>query len=799
MKTRALKTPKIRRFEEPHARISRMAATEGIVLLENNGILPLEKGGSIALYGKGAEYTIKGGSGSGEVNSRHNVSIREGLESAGYTIATDRWLSDYDNDYVAKKEAFRTMMRKKSGFMNLSTLEYVMNNPFQSPEGMLITDKYLANPEVPCIYVISRQAGESMDRMPEKGDFLFSDRETENLNICRRHYRRLILVINVGGYMDLSPIDKIKPDAVIFFCQQGAQGGHAFADILTGDVTPSGHLSSTWPSKYEDVPCAEDFSILNGNTEYEEYREGIYMGYRYFDSKEVAPRYPFGYGLSYTDFKISSEAFPSDKTITVDATVQNTGKHAGKAVVQVYVSCPDGCIDKEYQRLAGFAKTHTLSPGESESLKITFPASDLASFAEEKHAWIMEPGEYIIRVGSHSRDTAKAGVYTLDKEIIMPLYDKADAADSADDETSDYDTANSENKDFDLVDILNPVDLISLCMGTGMDSSIPKPHEFTVPGAAAYTTDNLESIGIPAISFCDGPAGLRLQDISRQFGKSMHMTKPVMEGFDYLPAVARALSVRKPKHGKTYYQYATAFPVGMSIAQSWNTKVASAIGHCVQREMKAFGVEVWLAPGMNLHRNPLCGRNYEYFSEDPLLSGRMAASITKAVQSKPGYAVTIKHFCCNNQEINRMNISANASERTLRELYLRNFEIAVKEGHPLCIMTSYNKVNGTYSAENEWLLTQILRKEWGFDGVIMTDWTTTPYMLDAAKCLNAGVNMMMPGIRTDAFRIKKALKDGSLSMETLKRRAQNVLDLIRQSKLYNENRKKGECRNERKS
>ena len=823
LKTRAIRTPKKRRFEDAHAAISRKIAHEGIVLLENNGLLPIERGAKIALFGEGAEFTIKGGSGSGEVNCRHSVSIREGLEDAGFQVTTEGWLKDYRDAFASKKEAFRREMRKKSGLFNFSTLEHIMSSPFQNPEGLPIDSKYLTDASDICVFVISRQAGESMDRMPEKGDFLLSDRELENLRACRNHYSRVVIVINIGGYIDLSPIDALAPDAVIFYCQQGGEGGHALADIILGDVTPSGHLASTWPASYGDIPYGSDYSSLNGNTDHEEYREGIYVGYRYFDSFDVSPRYPFGYGLSYTGFDISCEVVLTGNIVTVKANIKNTGRYSGKAVVQVYVSCPAGKLDKEKQRLTGFAKTRALAPDENDICEIAFPVKDLSSFDEERLLWILEPGEYIVRVGAHSRDTSKAAVLTLDKEIVLsthekisplthpfeelhaPQYAKEDNSDiphlaidsmmltlpydapaPADTQAQDDIPASDKDCSFpddmdSVIEGLNRKELISLVMGMGLDMGIPRVHPFNVPGAAAYSSENLEKHGIPTINFCDGPAGLRLQDESVEFGRALQMTKPVMEGLDYLPTAARYFMIRKPKAGRTFYQYATAFPIGMALAQTWNIKAARAMGLCVQREMRAFGADVWLAPGVNLHRNPLCGRNYEYYSEDPLLSARMAASVIKAVQSKPGYAAAIKHFCCNNQEINRMKISENISQRALRELYLKNFETAIRESSPKCVMTSYNRVNGVYSAENRDLLIEVLRNEWGFEGLIMTDWTTTPYMLDAVKCMNAGVSLMMPGIRSDKIRLMKALKTSELDIDILKKNALRTLRLIAQS------------------
>ncbi len=336
--TLAKRTSEIGKNEKENARISRRAAQEGIVLLKNDGVLPVAQGVKLALYGEGAANTIKGGIGSGEVNSRHIVSIWKGLEKAGYQITTTKWLEDYQNLFITQKEEFKGDMRKRSGIMNFGALKYVLEHPFSNPEGMPITREYLGKDTECCIYVITRQSGENVDRMPVKGGFLLTDTEVQNIRICTEKYRNTIIVINVGGYMDLSPLEGLPIGGIIFFCQQGSEGGHALADIISGAVTPSAHLSSSWPMKYEDVPFGEDYSTLNGNTKYEEYREGIYVGYRYYDSFGVKPRYEFGYGLSYTTFEKSYDVRINGKEVSVKTTVTNTGVYSGKEVVQLYAS-----------------------------------------------------------------------------------------------------------------------------------------------------------------------------------------------------------------------------------------------------------------------------------------------------------------------------------------------------------------------------------------------------------------------------------------------------------------------------
>ena len=369
--TNAQKTMDIQEYEKENAKISKQIATEGIVLLENNGVLPLKSKANIALYGEGAVCTLKGGTGSGEVNSRYNISIWQGLKNAGFNITTDLWLNDYLNLYLSSKQNYFNKMRKKAGLLNFPIIIELIRQRFQNPSGMKITDEYLSEADY-CIYVLSRQAGEHMDRSPEKGDFLMTDDEVQNIKTCTEHYKHTIVVINVGGFIDLSPLDEMNIDSIIFFCQQGSEGGNALADIISGNVTPSAHLASTWMKNYEQVPFGEKYSAIDNNVDYEDYSEGIYVGYRYYDSFNVEPRYPFGYGLSYTTFGMDSSVEVDGTTVKVKTKVGNIGNYSGKEVVQVYCSCPQGKLDKEYQRLAGFAKTKELKPNECDEVEVKF-------------------------------------------------------------------------------------------------------------------------------------------------------------------------------------------------------------------------------------------------------------------------------------------------------------------------------------------------------------------------------------------------------------------------------------------
>ncbi|MGI6315129.1 MAG: glycoside hydrolase family 3 protein [Christensenellales bacterium] len=808
-KTYAKQTPEITAVEQRNRDMARQCAREGIVLLKNNGILPIVPCVA-ALFGGGAEHTVKGGTGSGEVNPRHVVSIREGMETAGFVLTSKAWLEEYNELLTASRNDYTRDMRKRTGFLNFSAVPFLLSHPFNNPVGRQIRESDVDADAKVCFYVLSRQAGENVDRTSTPGSYCLTEREIDNIRFCKNHFPRTVLVINVGGYLDISPLSDLNLDAIIYFGQQGGEGGHGLADVLTGKVAPSGHLTSTWYHSYADVPFGGEFSLLNGDLENEDYKEGIYVGYRYADSFGVEPMYPFGYGLSYTNFSMETTVTTQNGTAFVSAKVKNIGHHTGKAVVQVYVSCPVGTIHKEYQRLAGFGKTTELNPGHEQTIIVSFGPQELASYDESRNCYVLEAGDYIIRVGEHSRNTKTVACLRLSDEKILShhhaicpkqrQFEELQATGSEAETIAPVIYWNLDNIETvthnyaphkkavspecrKLLDSMSIEDAAYLCVGSGLDIALPKNRFFMVPGACGFTTGKLEKKGVPSVAYCDGPAGLRMYDESVITGNTVRMVKPVMRFMEMLPWVARKVMFGNPK-GKKLYQYATAFPSGLSMAQSWNTALLEAEGMAIRAEMEEFGVAVWLAPAINIHRNPLCGRNYEYYSEDPLLAGKLAAAVTRGVQCKPGFGVTLKHFCCNNQETQRRWVSENVSQRTIREIYIRAFEIAIKEAAPKAIMSSYNKVNGIYTAHSYDLLTKVVRCEWGYQGQIMTDWVTEKNLLDADKAMNAGVDLMMPGISSDRKKILAALKNGTLKEEKLRENAVYVLNDILETHIY---------------
>lgn len=818
------KDQEISKREQTNRKVSRKAACEGIVLMKNEGVLPLDKSCPLALFGSGAGRTIKGGTGSGDVCERASVSIYEGLLNEGITVTSEKWIQDYERIFKEARENWKQEILSLAGGAETNTFfQIYADHAFEMPSGRKIEKADIGEAKK-AIYVISRIAGEGADRRAERGDYYLTEHEKEDLMILSQSCEHVIVIINTGGQIDLEEILQIKHmDAILYMAQAGMEGGNALAEILTGKVTPSGKLVDTWAKKYEDFPNAATFSHNNKNVQEEFYEEGIYVGYRYFDSFKVEPQYAFGYGLSYTDFSMETdEIFVSDAAVTVKVTVTNIGKqYAGKEVVQIYAACPQEQTPKEWKRLCGFAKTKHLLPGEKEQLTISFGAEHLTSFDEERSAWVLEKGTYMLFVGNASDHVTAAAVLEVGEDVIWesvphicPLEKELTELMRPDDLIGEMEQEwrkNAKEKNIpsvvfcpaapkkgrieenefgkmasELVKKLTDEELIAMVIG-----EVSRGHNqalgaagIMVPGAAGETSGILEEKwDVPGIAMADGPAGLRLI-MKYQADKD---TKEIYT-HGFLEAMERGIFAKKKEYenADTYYQYCTAMPVGVLLSQTWNMDLLKEVGRAVAVEMAEFGIAWWLAPGMNIHRNPLCGRNFEYYSEDPLLSGCAAAAITLGVQSIPGTGTTIKHFACNNQEDNRIGSDSILSERTLREIYLRGFEIAVKTAQPMAIMTSYNMINGVHSANCRDICMVAAREEWDFQGIIMTDWTTTSKEGGSLpwKCVAAGNDLIMPGAVEDSENIREALKNGTLTRKELESCVARLLKVISQTLGY---------------
>lgn len=773
-----------------NASLSRSLAAESMVLLRNvRNTLPLlgseEEPVSLAVFGVGQIYTVKGGTGSGNVNNLKTVSLLEGL------TATDSLQVD---GLLARK--YRTWGLSHE---NLCVEGFMEPKGYYNPE-MVLTDEEVrsfAAVNDAAIMVLTRVAGEGADMRAEPGMIYLTEDEKHLMDQITGCFEKTILLLNTAGYIELGTY-ATRFSAVLFMGLPGQDAG-AVADVLTGKVMPSGHLTDTWPVCYTQFPTAGDYSEkhFNGNVNTTmgqtqeqinvSYTDDIFVGYRYFDTFNQDVLYPFGYGLGYgkTEITAYSMAVTGDQ-VTVTATVENTGNvYAARQVVQVYVSCPEGRLEQPLQKLCAFGKTKLLLPGESETLTLEFHLKDVASFDEQCYSFVLEKGYYDVRLGTDSRSTMVAGSVYLPTDVTtlvlsdrlghvpedfkvlsargVQRYSYPEEAEElafarahavrvsarefrtvqqkysdpvrplrrgqTDLRLKDVYDGNCSLREF--VASMDASDLCKLVCGIGMDlSGMPESMQqdpdfhppfdgmlgsggMKVPGAAGETADLWDKYGIPPVSLADGPAGIRIsQKVKDENGEVLRQ------------------------------QLCTAFPVGSLLACSWDEQLLETMGQAVAREMVEYGVDIWLAPGMNIHRNPLCGRNFEYFSEDPMLTGVCAAAITRGVQ-KSGVGVTIKHFAGNNQETLRANSNDIVSQRALREIYLRGFEIAVKQAQPYCVMTSYNDINGMPSANNYDLCTAVLRDEWGFRGLVMTDWGGGISMPALSMC--AGNDMIQPG------------------------------------------------------
>lgn len=812
--TKARFSDEVSKRELEHFNLSKQIAHEAIVLLENDGVLPL-KNKDIALYGMGAALTVKGGTGSGEVNERSVVSILDGLKNNGFNITSLDWINEYLENYHKLRSEYLDLKRKKFNILKVSSIMSQLADNFIYPVGRIITEEDVKKSNTDtCIYVLSRQAGEAEDRKVLKGSYLLLDEEIEMIKLCATLYPNFILIINVGSSIDISEIKKIKGiNAILYISQLGCAGGDALADVLSGKINPSGKLGNTWVKNYKDIPNGENYGPFALDKDNLNYLENIYVGYRYYDSFDVGVMYPFGYGLSYTNFDIKYQDVKIlNNKISLILKVSNIGSYPGKEVVEVYLKKPVKNLKQPNKVLVDFCKTDIIDVNLSQDIVIDFDILDYASFDEKNAFYILEAGEYIISIGNSSINTIDCCCLVLDKDVIVSKHQNICPKDNKFEELTIINRHNSNNlkkyqldlsniktneidynykyqyqeKAYNFVKSLKTKDMINLVVGSGMFLSTPK---FNLLGSVGNTTSKLWNKGLANVAFCDGPAGIRLQKISgaNKRGK----VKPVefaLGIYNLLPKFIKKILLANPKKDKLLCQFTTSFPVANALAQTWNKELLYKMGCAIQKEMEEYGCTYWLAPAINIQLNPLCGRNFEYFSEEPVLAGKLASSIIKGVQSKEGFYVTIKHFACNNQETNRETVNAHVSERTLREIYLKAFEICVKESNALGVMTSYNKVNGVYTANSYDLCTKVLRCEWGFNGVVMTDWfSTRGDHADNVLAIKAGNDLIMPGGFTMAKReIRRALRKKKLTKEELFNASYNIVNSIFNSQIQKE-------------
>ena len=722
-----------------HLALARKAGTEGMVLLKNAGkILPLAKGSRLALFGKGVFDYVKGGGGSGDVTVSHVRNLYDGLKEEKGLAEIYEPLADFYRENVKEQYA--------GGAVPGMTVEPEV--PAELLAGAAeFTDTALI--------VISRFSGEGWDRksvryegqvsdeghqseLSEKifqnSDFCLTNEEAALVTKVKEKFDRIVVVLNVGGMVDTSWfIDDEKLPAVLMAWQGGMEGGLAMADVLMGKVSPSGKLSDTFAGSLDDYPSTANF---HESPNYVEYTDDIYVGYRYFETIAQAKEkvnYPFGYGLSYTEFSIEPIwSGEKDGTIYVTAEVTNAGSFPGKEVVQLYYGAPQGLLGKPARVLGAFEKTKELKPGETETLVLTIPTASMASYDDlgkvQKSAYVLEKGDYHFYLGNSVRDAGLLDfVWTLDEnQVTLQLTEKM--------APSQLPKRLLADGSFEELPQRTPNDFME--NGLGWPDHNP---EGDAPAVRARTRYKLWSETpekkIMLIDVAEGRASLdefmaQLTDLelAELLGGQPNTGVANTFGFGNLPeyGVPNFMTADGPAGLRIAPQCGvctTAWPCSTMLACTWNRSLVEEVGAAAAKEVKENNISFWLTPAVNIHRSPLCGRNFEYYSEDPYLAGEMASAMVLDIQSQK-IGATVKHFACNNKETNRKNSDSRVSERAIREIYLKAFEIIVKKADPWAIMSSYNLINGHRASENKDLLTGILRDEWGFNGLVTTDWWT---------------------------------------------------------------------------
>ncbi len=777
----------------------RRAAAEGMVLLKNeNNVLPISGAKKIALFGRGQFITFKSGYGSGDVVGVQTVNALEGLTNGGVPICEEllAYNTAWHNDH------FEEVKNADKYYDGMGNLEEIPMTDAVAATAASQTDT--------AVVILGRVIGETQDVSLEKGDFYLSDKETEMLFLARKHFARVIVCLNFGGVYDLSGVAAYDPDAILYMSQGGQQAGNALADILLGKVNPSGKLTDTWAKEYSDYPTTESFGAMEVP-----YKEGVFVGYRYFDTFGKEPLYPFGFGLSYTEFEIGGwQAALTGSVLSLRATVKNVGHYPGREVVQCYLSKPGGKWDQPYQELAAFEKTRLLAPGEAQTLTLALDFKNNTTYCTQTATYVLPDGDYFVRMGNSSRNThivakvrveaelpilrtvnrfpsnlpfaelsAKGAVpYTYPGEaiekksapvfvleniscetVVQPEEKRPVPLLSGQNGIVLQDVASGRAAAEELVAQFSLDELGCILNGVnyGQDTyegGIIGSMADSVPGAAGETF-TLPKYGICGNVCADGPAGIRLLSSHDDFAQ-----------------------ISRQDRRRTL----TAYPIGTCFANSWDTALAREYGQCISEELDRFAIHGWLAPGMNIHRNPLCGRNFEYFSEDPLLSGKIAAAQTEGVQWKDGKSTgkytTVKHLAVNNQEALRTEMTSEVSERALREIYLKPFEIAVKQSQPHALMTAYNRINGVYPTVHYGLLAGVLRSEWGFEGIVMSDWGAQG---DLAQRAVAGNDLNMPGSGKTCIEL---LRKGKMDIAAAQSCAVRIVKwLIKTSQVRDEN------------
>ncbi|MDK8804096.1 glycoside hydrolase family 3 C-terminal domain-containing protein [Dermabacter hominis] len=763
---------------------ARELAAQGTVLLRNDGVLPLAPESRVALFGRTAKDWLAVGYGSGgDVNPPYISNLTDALRESAAVKVDEELAAAYDRFSEEQPADPGTVWGKW---------------PTHYPELELADEQIsaAAGRNDVAIVVIGRAAGEDRDAELAPGSYFLTEQEESLLARVTKAFDRTVVVVDAGNVMDLSWAERYDISALLIAWAGGMESGNVLADVLTGVREPGGRLTASIARRYEDAPTAKNF----GDPDVTTYVEDVFVGYRYYETfAPEAAQFHFGEGLGYTSFSFGFGEFSSDATrARIDVTAKNTGERDGDTVVQAYLETPDGKLSQPARRLAAFARTGTVAAGESATVGIDIDLRDFASYDDSgatghRSAYVLEPGTYRLHVGQSVKDTEVAGEVEVGELIVVKQLEEASSIQKGcgfdrmiltrgdgGEAVVGYEPAPEEQRDLarrildrlpkalpepeagskpsfeevrsgkvsleEFVASVGTEDLIALAYGdTTMDSPLGVRGN---AGALGGVTESLRERGVAPAITTDGPSGLRVS------------------------------------------AFASLLPCGTALASTWNLEGVRELAELHAEEMLAKGSDILLSPGMNIQRDPLCGRNFEYFSEDPLLTGLMGAAVVSGVQSK-GIAACPKHYAANNQEHNRIYSDSRVSERALREIYLRGFQIMVEESKPRTIMTSYNKINGVWGHYSYDLVTTILRGEFGFDGLVMTDWwmrmvedPNFPALRDSAYRVRGGIDVLMPGSKehggdTCDTGVKDSLgSDGGLTLGELQLTALHVLRFI---------------------
>ncbi len=795
--------------------LARILVEQSAVLLKNEGgTLPFPAGQKAAFFGRGQLCTVFSGSGSGASRGECRETFLSACEDRG--ILAEPGLKAFYSEYISAEpndgpeldaEAIRASVA--CGDMYEIFGKYHPPRPECGVPQERLSDAVAFTDTA--ILILSRESGgEECDRHLED-DYLLTPPEQDLVAQVCGNFRRVVLVLNINGLIDLAWTERYPSiRSILFLGLCGEEGPAALANLLTGWANPSGKLAVTIASHFEDYPSAEHFSwdkehpetlltyvsygldaAANGSVGFVKspvtvYWEGVYNGYRYFDTFGKEPLYPFGFGLSYTSFDIASiDSIRSEDGLTVSVCVENTGGTAGREVVQLYLSALGTTSERPARELKGFAKTPLLAPGENASLEISIPWRELACYSEEQAAWVIEAGQYAFFIGTSSRTLTLAAVVDVDHDLLVRQCRNRLGLRACN--RSKLKFLHRRSRQIEHTEGSVPhfiLDFIAPETAPALSAS-PVPKNLTLEELASLCVGF--GPGIPFSAFSDGENPSAIQGPN---GRPLTVS-------DHPAGVPGYVSPAMPERGihSIYYKdgpssvEGVAWPTAMLLACSFDRELWRAFGDAIGGECQDRQVDVWLAPAVNLHRNPLCGRNFEYFSEDPFLTGVCACEITGGVQENHPVLVCPKHFAVNEQETFRRGSSKRQydaadsilTERTARELYLKPFEMLVKEAGIACIMTSFNKINGTFAGGSKDLCTHVLREEWGFDGVVVTDWGDMDIVVDGGDAIAAGNDVVMPGGPPVIAQILRAYQEGHVTMEQLEIAVGRLLRTLRKT------------------